>query len=106
MSPNIPSEILDGLRNLTREWAASEASERQLFQPWLARFCEALEVPRPGSPPTDDDSFERPVKVIGGDSRESTNFIDYWKAGYVAVEAKASGIAASNERLSGHVRRT
>jgi hypothetical protein len=99
MPPNIPSEILDGLRNLTREWVASEASERQLFQPWLARFCEVMDLPRPGSPPTDDDSFERPVKVIGGDSRESTNFIDYWKAGYVAVEAKASGIAASNDLL-------
>ncbi len=98
-SPTIPQEVSTALAALTQQWSATEASERQLFQPWLIRFCEALQAPRPGSPPTDDDCFERPVKVIGGDSRESTNFIDYWKAGFVAVEAKASGIEASNDLL-------
>jgi methylase of polypeptide subunit release factors len=100
MPPTIPPEIRTNLQALTRGWATSEASERQLFQPWLIQFCKALELPPPGSPPTGDDCFERSVEVIDRQTgREGTNFIDYWKAGHVAIEAKASGNDLSNDAL-------
>ncbi|MGH7593659.1 MAG: DNA methyltransferase, partial [Gemmatimonadales bacterium] len=90
--PTIPAEISAALAEFARRWSDADVGERQAFQPWLMRFCEALQVPSPRTPPTDDDGFERHVTVTDrstGDDR--ANYIDYWKAGHVAIEAKASG---------------
>ncbi|MBK8003720.1 MAG: class I SAM-dependent DNA methyltransferase [Gemmatimonadetes bacterium] len=41
-------------------------------------------------PPTDDHRFELAVQVVDRDGSLATNYIDFWKAGHVALEAKAS----------------
>ncbi|HET7563992.1 MAG TPA: type IIL restriction-modification enzyme MmeI, partial [Gemmatimonadaceae bacterium] len=78
------------LRQLSESWATTHINERGSFQTWLIRFCEALGV-EPPDPPTDDYRFELPVKMVDREGRESTNFIDCWKADHFAMEAKASG---------------
>ena len=85
------------LRDLATSWAEAHASERASFQPWLIQFCEALGVPAP-TPPTDDYQFELPVRVTERDGRETTNFIDCWKSGHFAMEAKATDVAEGNDQ--------
>jgi len=85
------------LRDLTASWASTQASERASFQPWLIQFCDALGVPAP-VPPSEQYQFEYPVRVIDRDGREATNFIDCWKAGHFALEAKATDVADANEQ--------
>ena len=86
------------LRALADRWRGSELKERQAFQTWFLEFCEALGVERPGPDGAGNYCFELPVKVLTPDGEESTNFIDCWKAGHVAIEAKASG-KGTNEVL-------
>jgi hypothetical protein len=59
----------------------------------MLEFLEALGAERP-LPPTSEHQFELRVRVVDREGRESVNFIDYWKAGRVTVEAK-SGAAGS-----------
>lgn len=100
MPPTIPPDIIDALRRFSESWASNDSKERTSFSPWLTAFCRALDLPTPGSPPSDDDCFERSIKVTSRDTGKDTpNFIDYWKAGHVAIEAKASGSAGSNDLL-------
>jgi len=89
-TPIVPYEIIDRLRHLADEWRHVDANERASFQTWFLKFCEALEVPGP-VPPHDDYRFELPVKVVDREGSESSNFIDCWKAGHFALEAKATG---------------
>jgi hypothetical protein len=106
MPPPIPSGTAARVEALARDWAESDASERASFQTWLIRFCEALDVPPPASPPVPDDTFERAVHTIDREGRESVNYIDYWKAAHVAIEAKASGTMFAFIRTpSGKLRR-
>ncbi|MHB1329615.1 MAG: DNA methyltransferase, partial [Gemmatimonadales bacterium] len=93
---NVSSQAT-ALRTLAESWAPSTATERAAFQGWLIRFCEALGVPAP-VPPTNDYTFELPVHVIDKDGRETTNFIDCWKAGHFALEAKATDVADGNDQ--------
>ena len=86
------------LRDLAHAWAGSNVNERASFQTWMLRFCEALGVATP-EPPTDAYRFELPVSVVDREGRESTNFIDCWKAGHFALEAKASGDETRNDAL-------
>ena len=89
-----PSEAAPRLKALAERWAGNTVNEKGSFQTWFLDFCDALGVPKP-VPPTDEHRFELPVKVIERDGSLTTNFIDFWKAGHVAVEAKASkGTAA------------
>ncbi len=97
-SPIVPPEVLDRLRHLSDEWRNVDANERASFQTWFLKFCEALEVPGP-VPPNDDYRFELPVKVVDRDGTESSNFIDCWKAGHFALEAKATGEAKAERAL-------
>ena len=91
MTPPSPErERADRLRQLGADYAGTTANERAVFQPWMTRFCAALGVAPPESR-TDDYRFELPVHVVDREGRESTNFIDCWKAGHFALEAKASG---------------
>lgn len=83
-------EAPERLRQLAQAWAGTDANERASFQTWMLRFCEALGVATP-EPPTRDYRFELPVAVMDREGRESINFIDLWKAGHFALEAKASG---------------
>ena len=93
-----PSDAPARLRDLARAWADTTANERASFQTWMLRFCEALGVATP-EPPTDAYRFELPVSAVDREGRESTNFIDCWKAGHFALEAKASGDDSRNDAL-------
>jgi hypothetical protein len=94
-----PAEAAPRLKALAEAWQGNTANEKAVFQMWWIAFCEALGVPGPATPPTDDDRFELAILTVERDGRESTNYIDYWKAGHAAVEAKASEAGRSNEQL-------
>ena len=93
-----PSEAPARLRELAQAWAGTNVNERAAFQTWMLRFCEALGVATP-DPPTASYRFELPVQVMDREGRESTNFIDCWKSGHFAIEAKASGDDRRNDSL-------
>jgi hypothetical protein len=85
------------LQDLARRWEASRAHERASAQPYLIELCEALGVERP-RPPGSDYEFEYTIDAITVEGRESKNFIDLWKAGYFALEAKDDAVGANNGR--------
>jgi len=89
----LPIETSAKLRQLAESWAGTVVNECGGFQTWLIRFCEALGV-APPDPPTENYRFELPIRMMDREGRESTNFIDCWKAGHFALEAKASAIGA------------
>jgi len=91
-----PADAAARLRRLAESWTGNTANERAVFQTWLIRFCEALGV-EPPDPPTDEYRFELPIPIIDREGRESTNFVDCWKRGHFAMEAKAS-VAGSTTR--------
>lgn len=93
-----PQDAAARLKALAARWADNDASERSSFQSWLLDFCDALGVGDP-VPPTDDYRFELPIHVVDREGRETTNYIDCWKAGHFAIEAKASGTDARNDTL-------
>ena len=93
-----PEDAAVRLRALAERWADNDASERSSFQSWLIDFAAALGVGTP-VPPTDDYCFELPIHVVDREGRETTNYIDCWKAGHFAIEAKASGTDARNDTL-------
>ena len=94
-----PAEAAPRLKALAEAWQGNTANEKAVFQMWWIAFCEVLGVPGPATPPTDDDRFELAILTVERDGHESTNYIDYWKAGHAAVEAKASEAGRSNEQL-------
>jgi RNase H-fold protein (predicted Holliday junction resolvase) len=98
LAMTFPSEAPRRLRELAHAWADTNVNERAAFQTWLLRFCEALGVATP-DPPTDSYRFEVPVQAMDREGRESTNFIDCWKSGHFALEAKASGDDRRNDSL-------
>src|SRR5688572_22223436 len=83
------------LRTLAERWAASDLSERSAFQLWLLELLDALGADRPPASGSGH-CFELAVKVVDREGREATNFIDFWKAGHVAIEAKAGGGGADD----------
>ena len=97
VSMTIPSPDLTArnLQALAERWAPNTANERASFQSWMLDLLEALGAERP-LPPTPEHQFELPVRVVDREGRESVNFIDYWKAGHVAVEAKVIGGSADD----------
>lgn len=99
-----PPEAPERLRALAQAWAGNTANERASFQSWMNAFCDALGV-APPVPPTDDYRYELPVQMVDREGRESTNFIDCWKAGHFALEAKASGERQDNVRNDSLLRR-
>ena len=87
-----PAEAAHRLKALAERWGGNTANERAVFHTWFQEFCDALGVERPGVP-TDEHRFELAIKVVERDGSLSNNYIDYWKAGHVALEAKASQTA-------------
>ncbi len=96
MSLPAPSEAAPRLKALAERWAGNTVNEKGSFQTWFLDLCDALGVPKP-LPPTDEHRFELPVKVVERDGSLTTNFVDFWKTGHVAVEAKASKGATTTE---------
>jgi len=85
------------LRALAERWAGVAVSERAAFQSWALEFCDALGVARP-TPPSPTYQFELPVAVTTREGDQTTNFIDLYKAGHFALEAKATDVPLENER--------
>ncbi|MEO5799167.1 MAG: DNA methyltransferase [Gemmatimonadales bacterium] len=91
------SQAAIALRTLNQRWRSSPLGEKQAFQLWFIEFCDALGVARPSPAGNGSYCFEQPVKVLTDIGNETTNFIDCWKAGHIAVEAKASGGKGTND---------
>lgn len=73
-------------------WLPTGGAERANCQMFLSKLCDQLGVPRP-EPSTPDDSensnvFERIVTFQHGVGKTSPNFIDLYKRGCFALEAK------------------
>ncbi len=85
------------LADLAARWADVPAGERANAQLYLAELTRALDLDPP-QPRGSGYEFEFPVKVVSRDGRESTNFIDLYRAGSFVLEAKdADGGAGSDE---------
>jgi hypothetical protein len=85
------------LRALAEKWAGPPVTERAAFHGWLLDFCDALGVDRP-TPPTDAYTFELHVKPVDKLGNTGDGYIDLWKAGHFALEAKATGVAEENDQ--------
>ncbi len=92
------AEAAAALRDLADRWRTSTLGEKQAFQTWFLEFCDALGVEKPGPDFGDDYCFEKTVRVLNDRGDGTPNFIDCWKAGHVAVEAKA-GASDQNDVL-------
>jgi hypothetical protein len=93
--PN-PSPV--ALRALAERWADARAAERANAQSYLIELCEALGVERP-RPAGSGYEFELPIKVTTAAGQESTNFLDLYKRGHFALEAKDKEDTRSNDLL-------
>ncbi|HEY9471093.1 MAG TPA: type IIL restriction-modification enzyme MmeI [Propionibacteriaceae bacterium] len=85
------------LRDLACRWESSKPHERASAQPYLIELCEALGVERP-RPPGSAYEFEYTIDAITVEGKESKNFIDIWKEGCFALEAKDDAGGANNGR--------
>ena len=103
------------LRALAERWADAAPAERANYALYLVELCDALGVerPRPASAAAGADpaaaeaaayQFEFPVRATARDGTTSTNFVDLYKAGCFALEAKDIGgdvgAAAEARRLT------
>ncbi len=80
---------------LNERFADVAAAERANYQIYLSELCDAIGVERPrpaavGGRIADHTAyqFEFPVQTTARDGAVSTNFIDLFKAGHFALEAK------------------
>lgn len=85
------------LRALAERWSSASAAERANAQSYLIELAEALDVERP-RPAGSGYEFEFPIKVTSRDTgAESTNFIDLYRAGHFALEAKDAELAGRDD---------
>lgn len=94
------------LRDLTVRWTNAGAAERANYQLYLIELAEAIGVerPRPAAgagrvAEGTDYQFEFAVQTTTRDGTISTNFIDLYKAGCFALEAKDAEEGASTSKL-------
>lgn len=107
--PLLAPDTVRKLRDLAARFTDVGAAERANYQIYLMELCEALGVERPRPAATGGRiaegtayQFEFPVKTTTRDGVVSTNFIDLYKAGCFALEAKdaeSGGSATTNSRL-------
>src|SRR5690242_13465159 len=86
------------LQALADRWASAKAAERANAQSYLKELCRALDVEEP-RPAGTGYEFEYPIKVVTRDGIESTNFVDLYKAGHFALEAKDEEAGKSTDML-------
>jgi hypothetical protein len=84
------------LFELAERWAAATAAERANAQLYLAELADALEVERP-RPSGSGFEFDFAIRVTGRDGKETTNWVDLFRAGHFLLEAKQTSGAGSNE---------
>jgi hypothetical protein len=94
------------LQELAERWGNVGAAERANYQLYLIELCEAIGVLRPRPAATGDRiadgsayQFEFAVKTTTRDGMIATNYIDLYKAGCFALEAKDSDDGASTTTL-------
>ncbi len=99
-------DVIRRLRDLTERFTDIAAAERANYQIYLSELCEAIgvEKPRPaavGGRVAEHVAyqFEFPVQTTTRDGAVSTNFIDLYKSGCFALEAKHSADGASATTL-------
>ncbi|MEO8541108.1 MAG: DNA methyltransferase [bacterium] len=89
------------LHALAARWAKARPAERSNAHIYITEFCTALgvEPPRPATEVTPHYSFDFPLKAIDPtELRETTNFIDCYKSGHFALEAKSFAGEDSEDR--------
>jgi hypothetical protein len=105
--PVLPPELPARLRTLATRWRDAAPAERANYQLYLIDLAEALGVERPRPAAGGDRvadahrayQFEYPVTVTTRDGAQVTNFIDLYKAGCFALEAKDADADAPAVRL-------
>lgn len=107
LSPaELAPETARRLRDLADRWANVGAAERANYQLYLIELCEAIGVLRPRPAATGDRvadgsvyQFEFAIKTTTRDGAIATNYIDLYKAGCFALEAKDSDVRATTTKL-------
>jgi|GEM_PF-3300425 len=92
-------ERVSRLRALDTRWSNAAPAERANFQSYLIDLCDAIGVPRPGPAARGGGAvreglayqFEFPVQTTTRADTIATNFVDLYKAGCFALEARDSG---------------
>lgn len=94
------------LQELATRWSEAGAAERANYQLYLIELCEALGLVRPRPASTGNRvadvaayQFEFAIKTTTRDGAIATNYIDLYKAGCFALEAKDSEEGASTTKL-------
>ena len=105
-APALSPETEGRLRALAARWSDIGAAERANYQLYLIELAEALGVERPRPAPTGGRlaegtayQFEFPVRATTRDGTVTTNFVDLYKAGCFALEAKHGEEGASDVKL-------
>jgi len=75
------------LSQLADRWKDAPAAERANAQSYLIELCHALGVEPPG-PSGSGYEFEYAIPITERDGTETTNYVDCWKDGHFALEAK------------------
>ena len=86
------------LQRLAQRWATAKPAERANAQSYIIELCQALGV-EPPRPAGGGYEFEFPIRVVGRDGTESTNFVDLYKAEHFALEAKDQDPDKPNDLL-------
>jgi len=86
------------LRDLVERWSTAKAAERANAQSYLIELCHALGV-EPPRPAGSGYEFEYPMRVGNRDGTESINFVDLYKHGHFALEAKDQVEGKDPDRL-------
>lgn len=82
-----PAAATAALTRLAERWAGVKASERANYQLYLGELCAALGVEGP-RPAGSGYEYEFPVKVLGREGNETSNFVDLFKRDHFVLEAK------------------
>ena len=75
------------LSALVERWSHARVGERANTHSYLIELCQALGV-EPPRPAGSGYEFEYAVRVVNRDGSETTNFLDLYKRGHFALEAK------------------
>lgn len=90
--------VASDLQQLAERWSGARAAERANAQSYLKELCRALAIEEP-RPAGSGYEFEMAVRAVSRDGAEVTNFIDLFKQGCFALEAKDEEEGASSDRL-------
>jgi hypothetical protein len=106
VATTLSAETIRKLRDLNERFTDVAASERAKYQIYLIQLCEAIGVETPRPPASAARvaenatyQFEFAVQATARDGTVTSNFIDLYKAGCFALEAKDSVEGSSTTKL-------